>query len=71
MVDPYNEILDCYIGLENRSTSVDNLVLADIDFSLWIIHVCPVFWADVELLSLKIYNCLLFRYNRLLISYNG
>ena len=34
LVDRYNEILDRYKGLENKSTSVDNRVLADIDFSL-------------------------------------
>ena len=70
MVDNFNEILDCYNGLENNCTSVNIFVLADIVFSLSITHVCAVIWADEELLSLRIYNGLLFRYNGILISYS-
>ena len=50
-VDRYNEILDRYNGFENKSTSVDNRVLADIDFSLRTIHGCPVIWADPLILE--------------------
>ena len=63
MVDNFNEILDRYNGLKNNCISVDIFVLADIVFCLWNTHVCAVIWADVELLSLIIYNGLLFRYN--------
>ena len=71
MVDRYNEILDCYNGLEKKSTSVDNLVLADIDFLFELSM--SVLLSGRMLLSLIIYNGLLFRYrpNGLLISYHG
>ena len=66
MVDRYNEILDRYKGLENKSTSVDNPVfLYELSMS--------VLLSGRMLLSLRIYNGLLLRYmpNGLLISYNG
>ena len=65
----YNEILDRYNGLNNKSTSVDNLVLADIDFFLFELSMSFLLSGRM-LLSLRIYNGLLFRYNGLLISYN-
>ena len=71
MVDRYNKILDCYNGLEDKYTFVDNLVLADVDFLFELSM--SVLLTGRMLLSLRIYNGLLFRYrpNGLIISYNG